>query len=252
MMISESAWVDYVSKQSKLSQAAIDGVKKFLATGLDISTQDGRRALLDISMALVQKYGTASATLACEMYDAIAEASGMALLPAEIAELPDYGDVAKTVNGVLKYSQNEELLAGSVGRLVKLSGQDTTLKNALRDGAEWAWIPHGDTCAFCITLASRGWQRASKKALKDGHAEHIHGNCDCAYAIRFSENDGYRGYHPDLYRQIYDDAEGHSSKEKVNAMRREFYAENKDEINAKKRAAYEARINASAAEEMDV
>ena len=45
------------------------------------------------------------------------------------------------------------------------------LKNALRDGAEFAWVPNGDTCAFCMTLASRGWQRASKRAIKNGHAE---------------------------------------------------------------------------------
>ena len=54
------------------------------------------------------------------------------------------------------------------------------LKNAVRDGAEWAWVPHGDTCPFCITLASNGWQKASRKVLKGGHAEHIHANCDCA------------------------------------------------------------------------
>lgn len=27
------------------------------------------------------------------------------------------------------------------------------LKNALRDGAEFAWVSNGDTCAFCMTLA---------------------------------------------------------------------------------------------------
>ena len=37
-------------------------------------------------------------------------------------------------------------------------------------------------------------------------------------------------------------------------MRREFYAENKEEINAQKRSAYEKRqeLNSSAAEEVDV
>lgn len=50
-----------------------------------------------------------------------------------------------------------------VSRLVKRAGADTTLKNAQRDGAEFAWVPHGDSCAFCLTLASRGWQRASQR-----------------------------------------------------------------------------------------
>jgi hypothetical protein len=146
------------------------------------------------------------------------------------------------------------MMANAIGRLVKQTGADTTLKNALRDGAEFAWIPSGDTCAFCITLASRGWQKASKAAIKGGHAEHIHANCDCTYAIRFDSSTNVRGYDPDKYREMYDDADGSSPKPKINAMRREFYAENKEEINEQKRSAYEKRqeLNSSAAEETDV
>ena len=81
--------------------------------------------------------------------------------------------------------QNPENLPSGVSRLVKRAGADTTLHNAVRDGAQWAWVPNGDTCPFCITLASRGWQTASQKLLKNGHAEHIHSNCDCEFAVRF-------------------------------------------------------------------
>ena len=100
---------------------------------------------------------------------------------------------------------------GGVSRLVKQAGADTTLKNAIRDGAEWAWVPHGDTCPFCITLASNGWQPASKKALKGDHAQHIHAHCDCEYAIRFDSSTTVAGYDPDkgyyllLYHGIGDD-----------------------------------------------
>lgn len=87
-------------------------------------------------------------------------------------------------------------MQSGVSRLVKQAGADTSLKNAARDGAEWAWIPHGDTCAFCITLASRGWQRQSLKAMMGGHAEHIHSNCDCEYAIRFSHSTNVAGVRP--------------------------------------------------------
>lgn len=110
------------------------------------------------------------------------------------------------------------------------------LKNALRDGAEFAWVPNGDTCAFCMTLASRGWQRASKKAIKNGHAEHIHANCDCTYAIRFDPEVNVEGYDPDAYLKAYRDAGSD-----VNELRRIHYAENRERINAQKRAAYAAR-----------
>ena len=52
---------------------------------------------------------------------------------------------------------------------------------------------------------------------------------------------------------MYQDAPGDNSKDKINAMRREFYAENKEEINEQKRSAYEKRqeLNNSKAEEAD-
>ena len=97
-------------------------------------------------------------------------------------------------------------------------------------------VPHGDTCPFCITLASRGWQKASKKAIKGGHAQHIHAHCNCEYAIRFDSSTTVAGYDPDKYLEQYTKADGD-----INAMRRAHYAKHKDEINAQKRAAYAAR-----------
>lgn len=137
-------------------------------------------------------------------------------------------------------NQNPANLPNGVSRLVKRAGADTTLKNAVRDGAEWAWVPHGDTCPFCITLASNGWQKASSKVLKGGHAEHIHANCDCEFAIRFDHNTTVAGYDPEKYLAQYNAAGGD-----INKMRRIDYAARKDAINAQKRAAYAARKNFS-------
>ncbi len=139
-----------------------------------------------------------------------------------------------------------ETVSGSVARLVKRTAADTTLQNARRDGAEFAWIPHGDTCAFCLALASRGWQNVSAKTLKKGHAEHIHANCDCNYAVRFDENSGVAGYDPDALLEQYYAAEGGTPQEKINAMRRAQYEKNKDKINKQKRLAYKSRVEREA------
>ena len=155
-------------------------------------------------------------------------------LAAEPAEPADYGEVARMVNATK--NQNPANLPNGVSRLVKRAGADTTLKNAARDGAEWAWVPHGDTCPFCITLASNGWQKASSKVLKGGHAEHIHANCDCEFAIRFDHNTTVAGYDPEKYLKQYRDAGGD-----INKLRRVNYAANKERINAQKRAAYAER-----------
>lgn len=242
-----SEWEKYRDILSKLSETAAeefrDAVWKasgyFGGVGLgNIPAED----LISYAYALVTKYGEASAAVAAEMYDEIAELSGVAVPPAVPAETATYGEVAKTMNGITKISQNEELISGAVGRLVKQAAADTTLQNALRDGAETAWITHGDTCAYCITLASRGWQTVSKKMLKNGHAEHIHAHCDCEYAVRFDGSGGVEGYNPSKFQKMYYDADGKTPKERINAMRRELYAENKDEINAQKREAYAERM----------
>lgn len=196
--------------------------------------------LIDYAYSLVTKYGEASGTLAAEFYDEIARRSGVTVPSAEVAETPEYNEVAKAVNGTKK-TGNPKNVANSVSRLVKRTGADTTLKNAKRDGAEWAWIPNGDTCVFCITLASNGWQPASKAIQQGGHAEHIHANCDCTFGIRFNGETKYAGYDPEKYKKMYDEAEGGTSREKINSMRRMKYQENKDRINAQKRAAYAER-----------
>lgn len=229
MKITEKTWVEYITRLSRLNETAGQKMADYIAKHGTGDTD----ALIAYAQALVQKYGEGTAELACQMYDALAEKAGANVPPAEPAEPADYGETARMVNAT---KQSPPLLQGGVSRLVKRAGADTTLKNAIRDGAEWAWVPHGDTCPFCITLASRGWQKASQKALKGDHAEHIHANCDCEYAIRFDSRTTVAGYDPEQYLKQYNAAGGD-----LNAMRRAQYAENKIQINAQKRAAYAVR-----------
>lgn len=230
MQITEKAWLEYITKMSQISQKAADLMQSWVQkNGLE-----NDKALLDYAYALSQHYGQAIGALSCQMYEATAAAQGVIVPTAEVADPPDYGEVAKAVKGTKKQSPNNIL--GTLARLVKQVGADTTLKNAERDGAQFAWVPHGDTCAFCITLASRGWQYMSKKALRNGHAEHIHAHCDCEYAVRFDGKSTVAGYDPDKYLEEYYDANGD-----INEMRRKRYAQNKDVINARKRELYASK-----------
>ena len=190
-------------------------------------------ALIAYAHALVTKYGEGSAELACQMYDALAAAAKAGVPAAEPAQTAAYSEIARMVQAT---KASPPQIQQGVSRLVKRAGADTTLKNALRDGAEWAWVPQGDTCAFCLTLASRGWQKASQAAIKGGHAEHIHANCDCEYAIRFDGRSTVAGYDPEKYLRQY-----RAAGSDVNALRRVNYAANRERINAQKRAAYALR-----------
>lgn len=229
MIIKAKTWVGYIDSMDRLNKEAGRKMSDYIAKhGTEITDE-----LIAYAQALVQKYGEGSAELACQMYDAMARASGVQLPPAEPAAPADISETARMVNGT---RQSPPLLQGGVSRLVKQTAADTTLKNAIRDGAEFAWVPHGDSCAFCMVLASRGWQRASKAALKNGHAEHIHANCDCEYAVRFDGRSTVAGYDPEQYLARYKAAGGD-----INELRRGLYAKNRDRINAQKRAAWAAR-----------
>ena len=231
--IVQAAWDDYISRLSQLNQKAGQLMREYMDGHPEADTD----ALIRYAYALVTKYGEGSAELACQMYDALAEAQGVTLPAAEPAPTATYGEVT----GMVKATQDSPpSLQQGVSRMVKQAGADTTPRNAIRDGAEWAWVPHGDACPFCRMLASNGWQRASKNLLKKGHAQHIHANCDCEFAVRFSRGFDVAGYDPEAYLRQYRDAGSD-----INNWRRIDYAANRERINAQKRAAYAVRKNFS-------
>lgn len=233
-IISKKEWDNYITLMRQVNEkAAMDLVSymrhRFGAGLIDPTTltSEERKELIDYAYAIVNKYGEASAALAAEMYDATAILEGRYLAPAELAPIAEYGDVARAVNGTILQSGNFEEIASAATRWVKMAGADTTLHNAIRDGAQFAWIPAGMTCAFCLTLASRGWQPASMQIIKDGHAEHIHSNCDCQYAVRYTKETVIEGYNPEEYLSMYQHAEGRTPQERINSMRRQAYAADK-------------------------
>lgn len=232
MNISAKDWDAYVKTLRLLSDTAANKLQAYINKyGIDDAT-----AIAEYAHALITKYGEGSAELACQMYDAIGQAEGVILPSAVPAPIPTRDEVERAVLGSFAQSPTGKVTASIADRYVKLAAEDTMARNAIRDRAEWAWVPHGDTCAFCITLASRGWQIASKRILRGGHAEHVHAHCDCQFAIRHDGKSNVSGYDPDKYYQMYKNAEGKSPKEKIKSLRREL--EDRDLINAQKREAY--------------
>ena len=180
-------------------------------------------AFIDFCHGLTTEFGEAVGALACQMYDEMAEYwkattnSKRWIKPAEPAAVPTRSDVENSVYGTMKTSTKQ--IPGAVQRLVKRTAEDTTLKNAIRDGAEFAWIPSGGSCAFCFALASRGWQKASDAAMSGGHAEHIHPNCNCTYTIRFDSKTEIQGYDPAAMKKVWKDLPGKKSTDKMRSLR---------------------------------
>lgn len=252
MQISSKSWKKYQQRLTRISTAAANEMSAWI-------TAQGGYAAIEFEAAIAKayqlatKYGEASAALSAIMYDSMAELSGAVIPTATVAETATLAEVSKAIYAGSSFSQNDDYISGIVGRMVKQAGADTTLQNARRDGAEFAWISVGDTCAYCELLSANGWQRASKETIKGNHAEHIHANCDCQFMIRFNEDTSVQGYKPNT--SLYYETEGRTMEEKANTLRRQNYARNKDEINAQKRIAYAKKteeLNSSEAEETNV
>lgn len=223
MTISGEAFAKFAQRLSKIRDEASTKIldyinkNKFLDFA-DSADPEALKSFIDYCYGITTKYGEAAGALSAEMYDALAELSGVAAPPAVPGATPEYWEVRKTVDGVLKKSKSEKLLSAAIGRQVKSVEMSTMRKNAERDGAEVAWIPHGDSCPFCIMLASNGW----KPARKAKYADHVHANCNCELCVRFDGKTNVKGYDPARYKAMYDGAEGNSWKEKLKSMRSEI------------------------------
>ena len=111
MQISAKTWNEYITRLSRLNQKAGQLMREYIdAHG--IADTDG---LVAYAYGLVTKYSEGSAELACQMYDALAEAANAGVPAAEPAEPADYGEVASMVNATK--NQNPANLPNGVSRL---------------------------------------------------------------------------------------------------------------------------------------
>ena len=230
MEILMSDWVKYANKLSKINQRAGEVFQKLI----EKNGVDNFNATVEYAKAVIDRYGEASSALTAQMYDELANIQNANVQQAQPATIAKKDEII----GAFKKVQDIARMRSSVERFVKLASADTMLKNAQRDGAEWAWVAIGDTCPFCIMLASQGWVKASKKVIKGDHARHIHAHCDCEFIVRFDGETTIKGYDPDKFLEKYNNASGNDDKDKVNSMRRALYPSIKEERNARRRELY--------------
>ena len=217
-MLNESNFMTYVRKMHKLNKIAAQEMQSYI----DQFGFDNMTYLVMKANQIATKYGEGTSSLACLLYDYLAEHQGAKVPPAVPAPTATMDETWGAVQGSL--NEGEDKVANAVSRLVKQAGADTIQQNAARDHAEMAFVPVGQTCAFCMMLASRGWESVGRNAKS--HAAHIHANCDCQYIVRFNSDEGVEGYDPNKYKKIYYDADpGGNWKDKLNAMRRDLHAE---------------------------
>lgn len=229
MMISARDWANYANRLARLSDAAAEQALAYIQRH---GVSDAG-AFYEVAAALAGKYGEGAAAIACDMYDAIAALQGMILPAAVPAQMPTLEEVVNVLGRALETAPSTA--PAEVGKLVKKSATRTMRKNAARDGAKMALIASGDGCPYCKMIASRGWEDARSDEAFEAH---LHGHCRCEYAVRFNERLGVEGYDPKGIKKEFEDTGASGWKDRIKLIRRQYREDNRDKINAQKRAAY--------------
>jgi hypothetical protein len=174
-----------------------------------------RAAVLAFFPELVTAYGDASALLGADFYDSLrnvppsaarfrATLAGSA--PAEQAE----GSVRWALGSLFAEQPDQALmnLSGSAQRLVLQAGRDTIARSAFTDPVRtgFARVPQGDTCKFCVMVASRG--AIYKDASAAGEGNRYHDDCNCVPTPVRSPDDLPEGYDVHEMRRLYEQGAG--------------------------------------------
>lgn len=190
-MVSESRALTYSRNQAQVVALAHRELEAFWST-LDLSKPTAAKALLaDFMVTLVDAYGPISGVIAADFYDEMREESGQAgSFSAQLGPDTDPEQVRGSSDWAAQplFDETPDQKAalhrflGSTQRLVQEQGRQTIMLSVELDPAKprWARMPIGDTCDWCVMLASRGadyTSRASAVSKSNGGA--FHDECDC-------------------------------------------------------------------------
>lgn len=133
-------------------------------------------------------------------YDAIPISAHVA----EGTERATRGIFQRAVDGDIP-SMTTQLLMRLDYETKRAAGQ-TVLDNVAGDPRKprYARVPDGgETCSFCIMLASRGFVYRSRATA--GELNHYHAHCRCRIVPGFGSDPAAEGYDPDFWYRLYKD-----------------------------------------------
>lgn len=225
----DDVWA-YARQVQGVSQRAREA---FLAAAQNVDYSDWAAAadqLRDIIYAIVDIYGVAAGELGAQWYEYCHRLKYDRGYTAIVGKTSRYS-VKSDANAVIDKLFNGEIgtdamvasLAGVVVNQVQRRSRDVVLDNldieykaamAARDyekanGMGYCRVPSGETCAFCLMLASRDFVYTSEYAALRSRRTggKYHANCDCK-AVPFAEAHTIKGYGKKLasYQSMYYDA----------------------------------------------
>lgn len=222
----EQALSAYRAQVEGLQRAAGEFVERslgeYLLANPGASVLDLRDYGAQVLAQAYREFGEAGSKAACDLYDATAGRLGAEVDAAQAGGAPPEGTDDPEKIAQAKMAKLEEGdLAGFVAALASCASDRplfqanrTVAENARRDadakeGMRFARVPTGrETCGFCVMLASRGFAYTTRQDAGDAGARYnaFHYHCDCV-VVPGNEGTRVKGYDPEWYRQVYEDAQ---------------------------------------------
>lgn len=194
---------------SQLRQAAVEEFASRIHDGMSVED------VTQTAVAIAEKYGMLGCELGAQWYDLCSELAGLDVDPAYLPD-PDVETIERAANAAAGKSRKGDYGAFNnfLNNMVMTSIRETGQANLWRDydrgraPGRWARVPIGETCAWCLMLASQGAWYVSEQSALGKEAGHYHSDCDCV-AVYHAEPDGIAGYGRDLdyYKKLYYDAD---------------------------------------------
>lgn len=215
-----------VTDQARIQEAVVEAAQSDLRIywrSLSLSDPESARdALLDFMPTLVREYGNAAGVAAADFYDELrADAVTSRAFKAVIADADDETVTAATrrLAGALFGDSPESMLTGLsavIDKQVKQVARQTVQGSARQDPARtlYARVPIGDTCSWCLMLASRGFVYASEESA-GGQGNRYHHDCNCVPTPEWSTSPSLDGYDPDALYQDYLKADSAARENRV-------------------------------------
>lgn len=194
---------------SQLQQAALDEFMDDFYEGMPYED------VMELATRLAGKYAMFGCELGAQWYDLCTELAGIQAEPAyvEPPTLDELQDRAERAAEAYPDQPIEKILGDYLQEVIQSAIRDTGSANLQRDyerglcAGRWSRVPVGETCAWCLMLASQGaWYKSQETALGTS-PDHYHKKCNCT-AVYHSDPDQIYGY-KDLfrYKKMYYDAD---------------------------------------------
>ncbi len=186
--------------------------------------------VMDAAREVAYKYRMLGSELGAQWYDLCAELAGVDVDAADL-DVIDEDALARRAANVAR-SQAAQInpvesftafLQAQIAEEIRTTGMmnlDRDYERGTR-GARWARVPVGETCAWCLMLASNGtWYKSEKSALFGEHGDRYHANCNCV-AVYYADAEQIAGYSSIYrYKEMYYEAD---NRRVANATGRDPY-----------------------------